>query len=111
MFILAGRLLGLAVPGPVIAQEKPPIKVGIVYPISGVMGTIAIPAYKAHILAMSEINAKGGLLGAESSSGSLEIVWVNLKMKLVIAGKCWFPKKSTSSTPVSEAPLVWLRRR
>jgi len=45
------------------AAEKPPIKIGIVYPISGVMGTIAIPAYKAHVLAMSEINAKGGLLG------------------------------------------------
>ena len=62
LFLLA-ICLGLAVPGPVTAQEKPPIKVGIVYPISGVMGTIAIPAYKAHILAMSEINAKGGLLG------------------------------------------------
>ena len=45
------------------ATEKPPIKVGIVYPISGVMGTIAIPAYRAHILAMTEINEKGGLLG------------------------------------------------
>jgi len=45
-----------------LAQDKPPIKIGIVYPISGVMGTIAIPAYKAHLLAMSEINAKGGLL-------------------------------------------------
>lgn len=62
LFLLA-VCLGLAVPGQVTAQEKPPIKVGIVYPISGVMGTIAIPAYKAHILAMSEINAKGGLLG------------------------------------------------
>lgn len=44
-------------------SEKPPIKVGIVYPISGVMGTIAIPAYRAHVLAMTEINNNGGLLG------------------------------------------------
>jgi ABC-type branched-subunit amino acid transport system substrate-binding protein len=50
-------------PVPINAEDKPPIKVGIVYPISGVMGTIAIPSYKAHLLAMSEINAKGGLLG------------------------------------------------
>lgn len=39
--------LGLAVPGTATAQEKPPIKVGIVYPISGVMGTIAIPAVQS----------------------------------------------------------------
>lgn len=56
-------------PVPVKAADKPPIKVGIVYPISGVMGTIAIPSYKAHLLAMSEINAKGGSLGEGNLSG------------------------------------------
>jgi len=61
--MLLAIMIGVSLSTPTIAADKPPIKVGIVYPISGVMGTIAIPAYKAHILAMSEINAKGGLLG------------------------------------------------
>ena len=54
---------GWVSPSLVWAADKPPIKVGIVFPISGVMSTIALPAYKAHVLAMSEINEKGGLLG------------------------------------------------
>lgn len=43
--------------------EKPPIKVGIVYPISGTMASIAVPAYECHIQAMEEINKAGGILG------------------------------------------------
>ena len=55
--------LSVCIGGSAIAADKPPIKVGIVYPTSGVMGTVSIPAYRAHILAMTEINEKGGLLG------------------------------------------------
>lgn len=61
--IAAVFFLLVCIGGSAVAADKPPIKVGIVYPTSGIMGTISIPAYRAHILAMTEINEKGGLLG------------------------------------------------
>lgn len=48
---------------PVLAQEKKPIKMGLLYSLSGMAAVVTQGTVYAHEIAAEEINAKGGLLG------------------------------------------------
>jgi branched-chain amino acid transport system substrate-binding protein len=48
---------------PVLAADKPPIKIGLLYSLSGVAAPYTEGTVYAHEIAAEEINAKGGLLG------------------------------------------------
>lgn len=45
------------------AAEKPPIKIGLLYSLSGMAAVVTEGTVYAHEIAAEEINAKGGLLG------------------------------------------------
>ncbi len=45
------------------AQAADPIKIGVLYPISGVGAIYGTPAMHGHNMAVDELNAKGGILG------------------------------------------------
>src|SRR5262245_65286680 len=45
------------------AADKPPIKIGLLYSLSGVAAPYTEGTVYAHEIAAEEINAKGGLLG------------------------------------------------
>lgn len=85
--------------GAAVAQSKDPIKVGGMYPITGVGAVYGVPAMQGHALAIEEINAKGGVLGrklvsverddklnpADASAAMKEII-TNEKVDVVIGG-------------------------
>ena len=48
---------------PTLAADKPPIKIGLLYSLSGVAAPYTEGTVYAHEIAAEEINAKGGLLG------------------------------------------------
>jgi branched-chain amino acid transport system substrate-binding protein len=54
-------LVFLAVP--VLAAEKPPIKIGLLYSLSGMAAVVTQGTVIGHEIAAEEINAKGGVLG------------------------------------------------
>ena len=61
-------LTGVAVIVPLIfthaqAQTTNPIKIGVIYPISGAGAIYGIPTMLGNDMAIDEINAKGGILG------------------------------------------------
>ena len=47
--------------GTAFAQE--PIKIGVLYPLTGGGAVYGVPAMAGHQLAVEELNAKGGILG------------------------------------------------
>jgi urea transport system substrate-binding protein len=60
----AGIGLGLsALPRPIIAQDRRPIKVGILHSLSGTMAMSEKSTVNAELLAIEEINKSGGVLG------------------------------------------------
>lgn len=48
---------------PVLAQNKPPVKIGLLYSLSGMAAVVTEGTVYAHEIAAEEINAKGGILG------------------------------------------------
>jgi branched-chain amino acid transport system substrate-binding protein len=85
--------------GAASAQSKDPIKVGVMYPITGTGAVYGVPAMQGHDLAVEELNAKGGILGrkivsvarddklnpADASATMKEII-TNEKVDVVIGG-------------------------
>ena len=52
--------------GTAFAQE--PIKIGVLYPLTGGGAVYGVPAMAGHQLAVEELNAKGGILGRKIES-------------------------------------------
>src|SRR5262249_33797288 len=48
---------------PALAADKPPIKIGLLYSLSGMAAVVTEGTVYAHEIAAEEINARGGLLG------------------------------------------------
>ncbi|WP_299493919.1 ABC transporter substrate-binding protein [uncultured Shewanella sp.] len=46
-----------------LSNDKPPVYIGALYSINGPLSTLGLPAYKGAQLAISDINAQGGILG------------------------------------------------
>lgn len=62
------KLVGLLVSvgllaSPLWAQDKPPIKIGLLYSLSGMAAVVTQGTVIGHEIAAEEINAKGGILG------------------------------------------------
>lgn len=102
MKLLALKLLasvGVLVAGAAAAQNQEPIKIGVLYPVTGVGAVYGVPAMQGHDLAVEELNAKGGLLGrkvvsvarddklnpADASAAMKEII-TNEKVDVVLGG-------------------------
>jgi branched-chain amino acid transport system substrate-binding protein len=85
--------------GAAAAQSKDPIKIGVIYPITGNGAVYGVPAMQGHELAVEELNAKGGILGrkivsvprdgkvnpADASAAMKEIV-TSEKVDVVLGG-------------------------
>lgn len=73
MVVLWSLVLLLALPaGPTFAQgAKPPVKIGVVNPLTGPAALYGVIAQKAAQMAADEINARGGMLGGRK----LELVF------------------------------------
>ena len=52
--------------GTAFAQE--PIKIGVLYPLTGGGAVYGVPAMAGHQLAVEELNAKGGIMGRKIES-------------------------------------------
>src|SRR3954468_14642535 len=59
--------LGVLGAGTAVAQQ-PPIKIGVLYPLTGGGAVYGVPAMAGHQLAVEELNAKGGILGRKIES-------------------------------------------
>ena len=85
--------------GAAAAQSKDPIKIGVMYPITGTGAVYGVPAMQGHDLAIEEINAKGGVMGrklvsvardtklnpADASAAMKELI-TNEKVEIVLGG-------------------------
>ncbi|MBI2735098.1 MAG: ABC transporter substrate-binding protein [Rhodospirillales bacterium] len=58
---------GVLVAGTAFAQQ-PPIKIGVLYPLTGGGAVYGAPALVGHQMAIEELNAKGGILGRKVES-------------------------------------------
>jgi branched-chain amino acid transport system substrate-binding protein len=53
--------VGVMSAGTAFAQE--PIRIGVLYPLTGGGAVYGVPALAGHQLAIEELNAKGGIMG------------------------------------------------
>jgi branched-chain amino acid transport system substrate-binding protein len=63
---LAWAACAIAAPLPIRAREDPPVKIGIVEPLTGVFAQLAEAEVAGARLALEEINHSGGILGREA---------------------------------------------
>lgn len=61
-------LAGVMVSGAALAQSGGPIKLGVMYPLTGGPALYGMPAMTGHKMAVDELNAKGGILGRKIES-------------------------------------------
>jgi ABC-type branched-subunit amino acid transport system substrate-binding protein len=77
--------------GAAAAQDKEPIKIGVIYPITGGGAVYGVPAMQGHDLAVEELNAKGGILGRKVVSvardGKLNPADASAAMKEIITSE------------------------
>jgi branched-chain amino acid transport system substrate-binding protein len=104
--ILAATALGMALP--MAALAKDPIKIGFPIPLSGPTAVYGEPVLKGAEMAVSEINAKGGVLGrtlellSRDSKASADEA-VRLSRELIIKNNVDFLAGTLTS---AEAPAV-----
>src|SRR5216684_8212139 len=65
---LAIILAGVLASGTAAAQSGGPIKLGVMYPLTGGTAIYGVPAMAGHKMAVDELNAKGGILGRKVES-------------------------------------------
>ena len=65
-----GLAAGIAFPSVLTAQSKEPIKVGVLHSLSGTMAISEVSLRDVVLMAVEEINAKGGVHGQARSSPS-----------------------------------------
>jgi branched-chain amino acid transport system substrate-binding protein len=61
--LMVVALLGIMVPGPVLAEDPEVIKIGVLSPLTGKIAAIGEEQKNAVEMAIEEINAEGGLMG------------------------------------------------
>src|SRR5882757_10168387 len=61
-------LAGVLTAGAAAAQSNGPIKLGVMYPLTGGTAIYGVPAMAGHKMAVDELNAKGGILGRKVES-------------------------------------------
>src|SRR4029079_10593835 len=58
--------IGVLSAGTAFAQE--PIRIGVLYPLTGAGAVYGVPAMAGHQLAVEELNARGGIMGRKIES-------------------------------------------
>lgn len=61
-------LAGVLTAGAAAAQSNGPIKIGVLYPLTGGPAIYGVPAMAGHKMAIDELNAKGGIMGRKVES-------------------------------------------
>jgi branched-chain amino acid transport system substrate-binding protein len=59
---------GVLAAGSAAAESDGPIKLGVLYPLTGGTAVYGVPAMEGHRMAVDELNAKGGILGRKVES-------------------------------------------
>ena len=117
--IVGAAVLGLAVPG--MAADEPPIKIGVLHSLSGTMAISEVSLRDVVLMAVDEINAKGGVCitkGDKKTCRKIEPVVVDpasnwdlfaekakqllLQEKVAVTFGCWTSVSRKSVLPVFE---------
>ena len=101
------------------AVDTSPIKIGVMYPLTGDAGAYGLPIQKATQIALEEVNAKGGVNGRklefiyedskcnpkDGNSAAQKLVNID-KVKVIIGGVC--SGETLGAAPITEANKVIL---
>jgi urea transport system substrate-binding protein len=109
--VIAAAVFGLAAPG--LAADKDPIKVGILHSLSGTMAISETSLKDTALMAIDEINQKGGLLGRKIEPVVVDPAsnWplfaekareLIQKEKVAVVFGCWTSVSRKSVLPVFE---------
>jgi urea transport system substrate-binding protein len=109
----AGLAAGLGAPALLRAQGKAPIKVGVLHSLSGTMAISEVSLRDVVLMAIDEINAKGGVLGSQiqpvvvdpASNWDLfaeKAKQLLLQDKVAVVFGCWTSVSRKSVLPVFE---------
>ena len=108
-----GLAAGIAFPSLLTAQTKAPIKVGVLHSLSGTMAISEVSLRDVVLMAVEEINAKGGVLGRKiepvvvdpASNWDLfaeKAKQLLLQEKVAVVFGCWTSVSRKSVLPVFE---------
>jgi len=110
----AGLAAGVGMPSIITAQGKEPVKIGVLHSLSGTMAISEVSLRDVVLMAVDEINAKGGVMGRKiqpvvvdpASNWDLfaeKAKQLLLQDKVAVVFGCWtsVSRKSCSSTPCS----------
>jgi urea transport system substrate-binding protein len=109
----AGVAVGHGLPSIVTAQSKEPIKIGVLHSLSGTMAISEVSLRDVVLMAVEEINAKGGVLGRKlqpvvvdpASNWDLfaeKAKQLLLQDKVAVVFGCWTSVSRKSVLPVFE---------
>ncbi len=120
--LLIAISMGMFITSPVVnAQEKEPIKVGVLHSLSGTMAISEVSLHDVVLMAIDEINAEGGLLGGRKVVPIVEDpasdwpTFAEKAKKLILRDKvcsvfgCWTSASRKAVLPVFEKynHLLW----
>jgi urea transport system substrate-binding protein len=108
-----GLAAGVAFPSVIAAQDKGPIKVGVLHSLSGTMAISEVSLRDVVLMAIEEINAKGGVMGRKvqpvvvdpASNWDLfaeKAKQLLLQDKVAVVFGCWTSVSRKSVLPVFE---------
>ncbi len=109
----AGLATGFGLPNVLTAQQKTPIKIGVLHSLSGTMAISEVSLRDVVLMAVDEINAKGGVLGRQlqpvvvdpASNWDLfaeKAKQLLLQDKVAVVFGCWTSVSRKSVLPVFE---------
>ena len=109
----AGLATGFGLPNVLTAQQKTPIKIGVLHSLSGTMAISEVSLRDVVLMAVDEINAKGGVLGRPlqpvvvdpASNWDLfaeKAKQLLLQDKVAVVFGCWTSVSRKSVLPVFE---------
>ncbi len=109
----AGLATGIGLPNVLTAQQKTPIKIGVLHSLSGTMAISEVSLRDVVLMAVDEINAKGGVLGRPlqpvvvdpASNWDLfaeKAKQLLLQDKVAVVFGCWTSVSRKSVLPVFE---------
>ena len=109
----AGVAAGVGFPRMVTAQSKEPIKIGILHSLSGTMAISEVSLRDVVLMAVEEINAKGGVMGRKVQPAVVDPAsnWdlfaekakqLLLQDKVAVVFGCWTSVSRKSVLPVFE---------
>ncbi len=109
----AGLAAGASVPSVLTAQGKEPVKIGVLHSLSGTMAISEVSLRDVVLMAVEEINAKGGVLGRKiqpvvvdpASNWDLfaeKAKQLLLQDKVAVTFGCWTSVSRKSVLPVFE---------